>query len=510
MLGYIFLALQLVLVSLLVALWRAFQPNTWTNRVVSYIINGLLLWWYPIYSADGQTPIPTCPYRFPDGGGSLKFLEGEDISRKWAEKYGPVYRIWVGLTPEIILTRADEIKTVFKDSGNHFKASNLNGGWVMGDLVGDGVGLISQGHWKRVHAVFSPPFTQKPTTYVPFVQSRIDRHFSELYRQYEGGKVLRIMPAEDLKLLPFWVISDLLYGELSPGMVQELLQITDLRTDVFQYAFKGGLSLFWISKIFSPTIRNKLHVFHTRWANFNRQAYQNAKNGRTASACAIVPLYEAVEQGQITPTELMHSLDEALFANIDVTIGSFSWIPQFLAEKGDLQTELREEISQARMDTTADSWAKYIASNSTLLSSCINESARLKPVTNYTYAQSMPTNRDVGGYRIPKGTFMVVDTNALNIWDDAWGADKMIFRPQRFLEESRSNFRYRFWRFGFGPRQCIAQALADTILKVLVAYTVEHYLLKSPAKSAMSEKESQKRGEAWFKVAEQEIILEPL
>lgn len=408
-----------------------------------------------------------------------------------------------------ILTRADEIKTVFKDSGNHCKASNLNGGWVMGDLVGDGVGLISQEHWKKVHAVVSPPFTQKPTTYVSFVQARIDRYFSELDQQYEGRKTLRIKPAEDLKLLPFWVISDLLYGELSPEMVQELLHITDLRTDVFQYAFKGGLSLFSFSKIFSPAIRNKLHVFHTRWANFNRQAFANAKNRHDASSCAIVPLYQAVEEGQITPTELMHTLDEALFANIDVTIGSFSWIPQYLAENGDLQAELRAEISQARLDAK-EGWVKYIASNSTLLSSCINESARLKPVTNYTYAQSMPTDRDVGGYRIPKGTYMIVDTNALNIWDDAWGSDKLIFRPKRFLEESRSNFRYRFWRFGFGPRQCIAQALADTILKVLVAYTVEHYLLKSPAQSATSEKDSQKRGEAWFKVAEQEIILEPL
>ncbi|KAJ5602447.1 hypothetical protein N7537_005403 [Penicillium hordei] len=508
--SYIFLALQLAVMSLLATLWNAFQPNTWSNRVVSYIVNRLLLWWYPIYSTDGSTPIPTFPYRFPDGGGSLKFLEGENFSRQWAERYGPVYRIWVGLTPEIILTRADEIKTVFKDSGNHYKASNLNGGWVMGDLVGDGVGLISQGHWKKVHAVVSRPFTQKPTTYVPFVQSRISRHFSELYKEDEGGKALRIKPAEDLKFLPFWVISDLLYGNLSSDMTEELLLITDLRTDVFQYAFKGGLSLFSISKIFYPGIRNKLHVFHTRWAKFNQMAYQLAVNRDDASACAIVPLYRAVEQGQITPTELMHTLDEALFANIDVTIGSFSWIPQFLAENAGLQTELRNEISLTRSDVAPESWVKYIASNSTLLASCINESARLKPVTNYTYAQSMPTDRDVGGYRIPHGTFMVVDTNALNIWDDAWGSDKMTFRPQRFLEESRSSFRYRFWRFGFGPRQCIAQALADTILKVLVAYTVENYHLKPPGKSAVNEEVAQKRGDAWFKVAEQEIILEAL
>ncbi|KAF4212307.1 hypothetical protein CNMCM8980_001799 [Aspergillus fumigatiaffinis] len=511
--GGMHLLFQVAVLSIVAFVGYAFRPNSWSNRVVSYVINKILLWWYPIHSIDGRTFIPTCPYRFPDGGGKIKFLEGETISRKWAERYGPIYRIWVGLTPEIIVTRPDDIKTAFKDSGNHRKAPNLNGGWVMGELVGDGVGLISQADWKRVHAVVSPPFAQRPITYVPLVQSRIDRHFAEL-SQSQDRKTMRLRPAEDIKLLPFWVISDLLYGELPQPMVEELLRITELRTDVFQYAFKGGLSLFSISRWFSPAIRNKLHVFHTRWAEFNRQAYHRAKASDAAAACAIVPLYTAVEEGRISRTELLHTLDEALFANIDVTIGSFSWIPPFLAAHADVQRELRDEITQARAQATVTptgaAWVKYLASNTTLLASCINESARLKPVTNYTYAQSLPTGREVGGYLIPAGTYVVVDTNALNLRDPGWGSDRGEFRPRRFLEKPRGEFRYRLWRFGFGPRQCIAQALADTILKVLVAYMVENYQVKVPEKPTGGESEERKRGDAWFKVAEQEILLETL
>ncbi|EKV10844.1 Cytochrome P450 oxidoreductase, putative [Penicillium digitatum PHI26] len=101
--SYILLALQLAVVSLLVTFWRAFTPNSWSNRVISYVLNvrstlsyikstlltfilvsmeRLLIWWYSIYSTDGATSIPTCPYRFSDGGESLKFLEGEKISRQ--------------------------------------------------------------------------------------------------------------------------------------------------------------------------------------------------------------------------------------------------------------------------------------------------------------------------------------------------------------------------------------------------------------------------------------------
>ncbi|KAF7169583.1 hypothetical protein CNMCM5623_002225 [Aspergillus felis] len=498
------LILQLATLLAVAFTWHAFQTNSWSNRLLSYVIDKALLWWYPIYSIDGHTPIPTCPYRFPDGGGSTRFVEGEIVSRQWAEKYGPIYRIWIGLTPEIIVTRPSDVKAAFKDSGNHRKAPNLNGGWVMGDLVGDGVGLISQGHWKRVHAVVSPPFTQRHTTYVPLVQARVERHFTELGQIHTTAQPMRIKPAEDLKLLPFWSISDLLYGELPAPMVTELVEITHLRTDVFQYAFKGGLSLFWISKFFSPQIRRKLRVFHHRWAEFNRQAYHRAKGSSTTAA--IVPLYKAVEEGRISPTELMHTLDEALFANIDVTIGSFSWIPPFLAAHTDVQRELRAEIAKARGPGTQEDWARYLASSSTLLASCINESARLKPVTNYTYAQSLPTDREVGGYLIPRGTNVVVDTTALNLRDPSWGEDRGAFRPRRFLEENRGEFRYRLWRFGFGPRQCIAQALADTILKVLVAHTVGNYRIGAAEKTT----EETEQGDVWFKVAEQEIVLEPL
>jgi hypothetical protein len=52
--------------------------------------------------------------------------------------------------------------------------------------------------------------------------------------------------------------------------------------------------------------------------------------------------------------------------------------------------------------------------------------------------------------------------------------------------------------------------LADTILKVLVAYMVENYQVKVPEKPTGGESEERKRGDAWFKVAEQDILLETL
>lgn len=46
--------------------------------------------------------IPTCPFAWPNGQGDVaKFLEGEANTVNWRKKYGQVYRIWSGMTPEM-------------------------------------------------------------------------------------------------------------------------------------------------------------------------------------------------------------------------------------------------------------------------------------------------------------------------------------------------------------------------------------------------------------------------
>lgn len=40
-------------------------------------------------------------YKFPNGNTKDKFLRGRENSYAWNEKYGSIYRIWAGSTPEV-------------------------------------------------------------------------------------------------------------------------------------------------------------------------------------------------------------------------------------------------------------------------------------------------------------------------------------------------------------------------------------------------------------------------
>jgi cytochrome P450 len=415
-----------------------------------------------------------------------------------------------------VLTRPEDVKNVYRDSDTHFKVGSANAGWVLGALLGDGVGLLNGDTWKRVHSVVAPPFGQKATAYVSLVTSRVQRHFAEFEQRCaeQDLKPLPLRATEDLNSFPFWILKDIVYGELPDAMNKELRELIELRNQIWLHTFKGGWSMFTVNKIFHPTVCRQLHEFESRWDAFNDQAYAYIlEKGDTS--LPIVSLRNAIDEGRVKRSEVLHSISEGLFTNIDVTMGTFAWLVLLLAVHPDIQTELREEIAQARTTaaTMPEAWDRYIASSTTLLAGCVMENGRLRPIANYTYPQYLAVDRAVGGYVVPRGTYFIVDTNAINCRDAAWGTDGDEFRPRRFMEAGGSvgEHRYRLWRFGFGPRQCLAQALADTMMKCLVVYLIEKYRVSVPEALAGGKEDwRQRRPNTWFSMAENPVLCEEI
>ena len=205
-------------------------------------------------------------------------------------------------------------------------------------------------------------------------------------------------------------------------------------------------------------------------------------------------MVEAVNQGTLTYDQLLQTLDESLFANLDVTIGGLSWNPVFLAASPDSQERLRQEVlSNGRSLEASEA---HLLSSNTYLAACVLESARLRPLAAFSVPQSAPTQRTVGGYVIPACTNFIIDSYALNVRGEHWGADSQSFRPERFLEpqNSRTKIRYHYWRFGFGPRQCMGKYVVDVIIRTVLAYMVSHYRLSLIDSKA----EWQRNAESWI------------
>lgn len=375
-----------------------------------------------------------------------------------------------------VVGHPDHIQTIFKDSDRHTKAVNNDAGWLMGELLGKCLGLISGTAWRKLYVTTSLPFTHnKAVSYVPQISKAIEKHF-EMLETKGSLKEGRMHPVDDLRLIPFWIVAELIYGELTEMQRDELRAIVPIREDLFKRMIQGGMTRSSWSQYLPTSTNRELRTFKRRWVEFNKGVRRaRVEAGEDAP---IVGMYKAVESGGISSDQLLQTLDEMLFANLDVTMGGLSWNLLFLASDAKVQDAIRDEW-RLRLETrdTTKAWQEYIASPSTLLNASILEAARLKPLAAFSVPQSAPTDRVIGGYRIPAGTNIVVDTHALNIRNPFWGKDRDQYRPSRFLERKSLEMRYQYWRFGFGPRQCLGKYVVDHIIRAILAHLLAHYRL---------------------------------
>ena len=375
-----------------------------------------------------------------------------------------------------VLTHPEDVEVVFKDSNKHLKAVNNNSGWLMGELLGQCMGLISGTEWQNVRNAAAVPFSHKSTArYIEQIVQATEEHFLELYQKGRLRQNL-INPVDDLRLLPFWVIARILYGELTEELKKDLQEIIEMRESLFKRMVQGGVTRFSWSQCFRTKTNEGLKKFKKRWAEFNDAAYFGCRLAKEETP--ITRMHEAAEDGKITTQQLHQTLDEMLFANLDVTIGGISWNLLFLADNQDVQADIREEIRSMRILGDIKKRDEYLLSSSTLLAAAVLESARLKPLAAFSVPQSAPTTRVVGGFRVPAGTDFIVDTLALNIRNPYWGDDTDVYRPSRFLHRKRSEMRYQYWRFGFGPRLCLGRDVADLIIRVLLLHLIENYQVR--------------------------------
>ncbi|KAF2795568.1 cytochrome p450 monooxygenase GliC [Melanomma pulvis-pyrius CBS 109.77] len=453
---------------------------------LSKIIDTYLLLKHPLLHSDRsqQRPIPTCPYSFPNGQGDVaKFLEGENNSESWAKEHGRIYRIWSGTTPEIVLTRSEDIKTICRDSNSHLKATNNDGGWLMGQMLGSCLGLVSGDEWQRIKSAVSRTFAKGEVAgQIEIIEDLTREHFKALHQHGRLDTGI-LNPVADLRMLPFWIVADHLYGALAPAMKNQLTQLIPGREALFVRCIQGGVTRFGWSRFLPTKTNRELQIFKRQWHDFNDTVFHACEaEGRTPP---IVEMYQAVRSGHITSENMYQTLDEMLFANLDVTMGAISWNLVFLAINEDVQERVRVEIREARNLDDSKKWLEYLLSPSTLLASSILESARLKPLAAFTVPQAAPKGQVLGGFPIPPRTNFVIDTYAINIRNNYWGEDTQAYRPDRFMRKKASATRYHYWRFGFGPRQCLGKYLAESMIRVLLVHFLENYALSLQEDSNM-------------------------
>jgi len=241
------------------------------------------------------------------------------------------------------------------------------------------------------------------------------------------------------------------------------------------------------------------HSLHRRFFQNSTIAQQEAKtiNGLTQEWDALtkeimqredppegeMPLWHALrtlidpETGKpLTYETIRAELATVVGAGMDTTGHQLGWILGMLASHPNIVEKLLEELKQhglygenARDITFEDlGELKYLAA-------VIKEGMRIAHIGVRSNVRVVREDRCVLGYRVPKGTEILVPSNRSMYSEADWG-DPEVVRPERWLTDEDMS-RKCFKVFSAGPRDCVGQRLAMLEIRFAVVKLVTRYHL---------------------------------
>ncbi|KAF2158802.1 hypothetical protein M409DRAFT_71435 [Zasmidium cellare ATCC 36951] len=184
----------------------------------------------------------------------------------------------------------------------------------------------------------------------------------------------------------------------------------------------------------------------------------------------ITKLWQEVEKGNLSKDELLQTLTESTVFNLEPTSHALLMTTLMVADDPKFQEELVAEF-----DSNRDDIPRYIGRKDTLLHYAFLEAMRVQPVLPFTLPEAASVDKELSGFKIPKGTSVVTSSFALNTNPEFWGADSTSFRPARFASVTTVELQRNLSMFGFGARKCLGQFFADKQLRAVVFHLFDRY-----------------------------------
>jgi cytochrome P450 len=159
--------------------------------------------------------------------------------------------------------------------------------------------------------------------------------------------------------------------------------------------------------------------------------------------------------------ELRDELLTVVGAGHETTATALAWAMERLLRTPRVMARLRESVAAGETD---------------YLDATVKETLRARPVI-IDIARKLTAPASIGGYELPRGSFVLAAIGALHYRDDAF-PDPEQFRPERFLEAKADS--YAWIPFGGGVRRCIGAAFAEFEMRVVLREFVARAQLVAP------------------------------
>ncbi|GMH41139.1 hypothetical protein BSKO_09049 [Bryopsis sp. KO-2023] len=190
----------------------------------------------------------------------------------------------------------------------------------------------------------------------------------------------------------------------------------------------------------------------------------------------LMRLRNPLENNRKATYEEMH-VEMAVFmvGGTDTTGHQLGWIMMCLCTHPEVQERVFDELVENGLTGKGCRDSEYgDLANLTYLNQVLKEGLRIIPGAPAASMRRIEKDMDVLGYRVPKGTLVMGQTQTLNTCPWMW-TDGDEFNPDRWNKDQGDEAAQRIYTFGTGARNCIGQRLAMLELQIMLVVLLSKF-----------------------------------
>ncbi|KAK4786236.1 hypothetical protein SAY86_002925 [Trapa natans] len=482
--------------------WLMKVAGTSVILLLAVLKVGLTFWWRPrrIEEHFSKQGIRGPPYRFFIG--NVKELVGmmmkassqpmPDCSHNilprvlsfyhhWKKIYGCTFLIWFGPTVRLAISDPDLIREILVSKSEFFEKNESHP--LVKQLEGDGLLSLKGAKWAHHRRIISPTFhLENLKLMVPAVASSVANMVEKWESMSTSSGDVEVDVSEWFQDLTEDIITRTAFGisyEEGKAIFKLQAQQMVLAAEAFQKVFIPGYRFFPTRRnLYSWKLDRKIKkslvgLIERRKSKAWEGAEEEVEGGPRDMLGLMIRASTQSSAG-VSVNDIVEECKGFFFAGKHSTSNLMTWTAVLLAMHPRWQEAAREEVFRvcgARHPPSKDDVVKLKT-----LSMIVSEALRLYPPV-IAMIRRATADAELGSYKIPRGTEILIPVLALHHDQSIWGNDANEFNPARFAEglARASKHPFSLVPFGLGVRNCIGQNLAILQAKLALAIILRRF-----------------------------------
>jgi cytochrome P450 len=399
----------------------------------------------------------------------LQFLEKASLEKK----NEGVCWISSPLVKLAMVTKPEFVKHIMQDNNKNYHKGKVFR--FLKPVLGNGLLTSEDDFWRRQRRLAQPAFhKQRLAEMVQTMVACGEEMAQEWAEKYPIGS--RVNMTLEMNKIALMVVSTALFQsdvktEIA-GINQSMVFLLDKVIERIRHPFKLPL---WV-----PTPGNwqeKQAIQQLEQVIYRMIEKRRKSTIHTGDLLDMLMEVQDEDTGErMSDQQLRDEVMTIFLAGHETTAVAMGYLWLLLAENPEIDARLQthlQEVLQGKSPAFED--LKKLG----FLKNIIDETMRIYPPV-YAVERYALADDEIGGFRIPKGTNVIISPYAIQR-DETWWENPTKFDPDRWNTEAVQNLpRYAYFPFGGGPRLCIGEQFAIYEMLIIIGILRQKFSFSKP------------------------------